>query len=185
MNNLLPRYNAISSSYWRDANRVPITTDGLIATDSQTLVGSNATVNVPIFGVTGIIEVRGLWGVVTTTLGTNHTASAFRINDQTAQIYLTAVGGVDISGYEAGSLISKVGLAAAALTAKRANAGFILEPTTLETTTFSPVIIGAKTALTTQTIEYHYATTDTPTSGAIQFFLRWLPLSVNAGVTSL
>lgn len=185
MNRLLPRFNQIPASYWRDANRIPITTDGVISTDSQTLVGASATVNVPIFGIMGIIEVRGLWGVVTTTLGANHTASAFRINDQTAQIYLTAVGGVDISGYEVGSLISKVGLVAAALTAKRANAGFVLEPTTLETTTFSPIIIGDKTALTTQTIEYHYATTDNPTSGAIQFFMRWLPLSTDATVTSL
>jgi hypothetical protein len=176
---------AITASFARDANRVPITIDGLVSTDSQTFTGSNATINVPIFGFTGIIEVRGLWGIVTTTLGANHTASSFRINDQTAQIYLTAVGGIDISTYTASSLIAKVGLAAAAITGKSAAVGFILEPTTLETHNFSPVIIGTKTTLTTSTIEYHYATTDTPTTGAMQFFLKWLPVSSDASIVSL
>ena len=175
----------MKATFLRDANRVPITTDGVLSVDSQTLVGSSATVNVPIFGFTGVIEVRGLWGIVTTTLGANHTASAFRINDQTAQIYLTAVGGPDISGYTVGSLIAKVGLVAAALTNKSAAVGYILEPTTLETHNFSPIIIGDKTGLTNNTIEYHYATTDAPTTGAIQFFLRWLPLSADADVTPL
>lgn len=175
----------IQASFWRDANRVPITTDGLVSTDSQTFVGSNTTVNVPIFVFTGVIEVRGLWGVVTTTLGANHTASAFRINDQTAQVYLSVSTGVDISGATAGSMISKVGLVAAALTYKSAAVGYILEPTTLETIAFSPIIIGDKTTLTNNTIEYHYATTDAPTSGAMTFFLRWLPLSTDATVTSL
>ncbi len=172
-------------SFPRDANHIPDVANGCLATDIQTLVGNNATVNVPIFGVQGIIEVKGLWGIVTTALGVNHTASAWRINDQTAQIYLTAVGGVDISAYPAGSMIAKVGLVAAALTAKKADVGFVLEPTTLETMNFSPIIIGAKTGLTTQTIEYHYATTDQPTSGVIQFFMRWLPLSNDAQVLSL
>src|SRR6185503_4310086 len=105
-------------SFSRDANFVPDTARGCLTTTSKTLVGSNATVNVPIFSTVGIVEVLGLWGIVTTGLGANHTASAWRINDQTSQIYLTAVGGVDISTATAGSLISKVGLAAAALTYK-------------------------------------------------------------------
>jgi hypothetical protein len=176
---------AITASFSRDANRVPITTDGLVSTDSQVLVGNNATVVVPIFGFTGIIEVRGLWAVVTTTLGVNHTAAAFRINDQSAQIYLTAVGGIDISGATVGSLIEKIGLAASTLTLKSAASIFSSEPTAAETHNFSPVIIGAKSGLTTGTIEYRYATTDTPTTGAMQFFIRWLPLSSDAGVTSL
>lgn len=175
----------IAASYYRDANRVPITTDGVMSTTSKTFVGSNATVNVPVFGFTGIIEVRGLWAVVTTVLGANHTASAFRINDQTAQIYLTAVGGADISAYPIGSMISKLGLVATAVTAKKADVGFISEATVVEQTYFSPVIIGDKTTLTTNTIEYHYATSDTPTSGAMSFFMRWLPLSDDANVTAL
>ena len=175
----------ITSSFWRDANRVPITVDGITTTDSQTLTANNTTAVVPIFGFTGVVEVRALWGVVTTDLGANHTASAFRINDQTAQVYLTAVGGTTISAAKAGSLIVKTGLVATAVTYKSAAAGYIQEPTTLQTLDMTPVIIGSKTALTTGTIEYRYTTTDAPTSGAITFFIRWLPMSAAAGVTSL
>jgi hypothetical protein len=175
----------INATFSRDANNVPIAIDGLTSSTTKTFTGASATVNVPIFGFTGIVEIRALWGIVTTVLGANHTASSFRINDQTAQIYLTAVGGADISAYPVGSMISKVGLVATALTAKKADVGFVLEPTTLETITFSPVIIGDKTALTNNTIEYHYATTDNPTSGAMQFFVRWLPISSDANISPL
>src|SRR5258708_38393918 len=99
---------AITESFPRDANNVPITTDGLISTDVQITTGTAASspFNIPIFGVTGVIEVRGLWGIVTTTLGVNHTAASFRINDQSAQIYLTAAGGVDISAATPGPMIA-------------------------------------------------------------------------------
>jgi hypothetical protein len=182
---LSPKFNTVSASYFRDQNRVPLTTDGIISTDSRTFVGNNATVNVPIFGFTGVLEIRGLWGVVTTTLGANHTASSWRINDQTAQVYLTAVGGASIGGYTPGSMIYKGGLVATALTAKSAAAGYITEPAATQMINLTPVIIGDKTTLTNNTIEYHYATTDTPTSGAMTFFLRWLPMSNDASVTSL
>jgi hypothetical protein len=172
-----------SGSFSRDSNRVPITTDGVISTDSQIFTGAAATVNVPIFGFTGVLEIRGLWGIVTTDLGANHTASSWRINDQTAQVYLTAVGGADISTYKAGSMIYKGGLVATALTAKSAAVGFIAEPAATQMMWFTPIIIGNKTTLTNNTIEYHYATTDNPTSGAMTFFLRWMPLSADATVT--
>jgi hypothetical protein len=182
---LNPRFNVVSASYWRDQNRVPITTDGIISTDTQTFTGSNATVNVPIFSFIGIIEIRGLWGVVTTTLGANHTAASWRINDQTAQVYLTAIGGVDISNASVGSMIYKMGLVATAATYKSAAAGYISEPAATQMIDLTPVIIGDKTALNTTTIEYHYATTDQPTSGSMTFFLRWLPMSNDASITSL
>lgn len=34
-------------------------------------------------------------------------------------------------------------------------------------------------------IEFVYSTPDTPTSGQIQFFIRWLPLSIDASVKAL
>lgn len=173
---------AISGSFNRDANFVPITTDGVITTDSQTFSGSNATVVTPIFRITGTIEVRGLWGVVTTVLGVNHTASAFRLNDQTAQVNITLNTGTDISAVAAGSVIVKKGLAGAAITLLNNSAGRVSEPTTLETLYHSPFLITKKTAANTD-IEYVYATTDTPTSGAMQFFLRWLPISSDGNVT--
>lgn len=174
----------IPASYWRDANRIPITTDGITTIDSQTLVGSNATVAVPIFGVTGMIEVRALYGVVTTVLGANNTAAYWRLNDSSAQSDITVSTGTTLTSAAVGSLIVKKGLAAAALVLLTSAQERVSEPTTLETTYFSPFVAVKKGTAATN-IEFVYSTTDTPTSGAIQFFLRWLPLSVDANVTAL
>ncbi len=174
----------IAATFSRDGNGVPITTDGLTTFTSTTFVGSNATVNVALFRITGAIEVRALYGVVTTVIGVNHTAASYRLNDQGAQVYITAIGGVDISGLAAGTMIVKKGLKAAAISTLDNVAGVVSEPTTLETTFFSPFVLVKKTAANTD-IEYHYATTDTPTTGAMQHFIRWLPLSADANVTVL
>lgn len=172
---------SIAASYFRDGNRVPITTDGLVTQVSQTLSGSNTTVNTAIFTITGTIEIRGLWGVVTTVIGANHTAGLYRLNDQTAQVAITA-SGATLSGLAAGTVIVKKGLAAAALTLLDNAAGRVSEPTTLETTFFSPFVVTKKTGALTQ-IEYSYATTDAPTSGVIQHFVRWLPVSADGAVS--
>lgn len=169
------------AAFNRDANYVPITTDGVVSNKVQTLSGSNTTVNTPLFRITGAVEVRGLWGVVTTVIGANHTAGLYRLNDQTAQVAITA-SGATLSGLAAGTTIAKKGLAAAALTLLDNVAGRVSEPTTLETTYFSPFVVMKKIAANTD-IEYGYATTDTPTSGVIQHFLRWLPLSADAAVS--
>jgi hypothetical protein len=174
----------INASFSRDNNRVPITTDGIISTDTQVLTGNNATVAVPLFHVTGSIEIRGIWGVVTADLGANHTAAYWRLNDQTAQANITLNTGTTLSAIKAGSVIVKKGLASAALTKLDNAAGVVSEPTTLETEYFSPFVFVKKTGATTD-VEYVYSTTDTPTSGTIQFFLRWLPVSVDANVTPI
>lgn len=174
----------ITESFPRDANNVPITTDGLISTTSKTTNGNNTTVTTPIFTITGAIEVRGIWGVVTTVLGANHTASAFRVNDGTNQSDITLATGTDISAAPVGSLIIKKGLAGAAITALKADQERVSEPTTLETWYSSPFVIVAKNGVTTN-IEYVYATTDAPTSGVVKYSLRWLPLLSNSNVTAL
>lgn len=175
---------AIAASFWRDANRVPITTDGVISTDVQTLTANNTTANVAIFTVAGSIEVRAIWGVVTTVLGANHTAAYWRVNDATNQSNITLNTGTTLSAAPENSLIVKNGLAAAALVYLSAAQERVSEPTTLETTYFSPFLIVSKDDVTTN-IEYTYSTTDQPHSGQITFYLRWLPLSADANVTSL
>lgn len=176
--------NIITQTFRRDANYVPITTDGITVTDSQVFSGNNTTVATPIFTVTGAIEVRGIWGVVTTVLGANHTASAFRFDDGSAQSNITLNTGTDISAANVGSVIYKKGLAAAAVTLLKSDQGRVSEPTTLETLYYSPFVLVAKDGVTTN-IEYVYATTDTPTSGAMQFFIRWIPVSADGNVTAL
>jgi len=173
---------AVAASYFRDANRVPITTDGLIAQVSQTLSGSNTTVSTALFTITGTVEIRGIWGVVTTDLGANNTAAYWRVNDQTAQSDVTLATGTTLSAVKAGSTIVKKGLAAAALVLLNNSQERVSEPTTLETTYFSPFVVVKKTGALTQ-IEFTYTTTDTPTSGVIQHFVRWLPISADGSIT--
>jgi hypothetical protein len=161
----------------RDANGIPVYGDSPFkATKDLTINASNATVNPAIFTITGAVMVTRLWGEVMTDLGSNHTAAAWRINDQTAQVYLTAVGGTALSSLKAGSIILKDKLVAVALTKLDNAAGVISESATAGIAIFSPVIIVKKTAAVTQ-IEYKYTTNQTPTTGAIRFHVSYLPLS--------
>lgn len=173
-----------NGSFPRDANRVADPSHGVLSTTKHNMTGNNTTVNDPIFTVTGAIEVLGLWGVVTVVLGANHTTAFFRGNDGSNTPAITLATGTTLSAANVGSIFTKAGLAAAAVTLIKSDQMRIAEPTTLETTYFSPFVLNAKNG-TTSNIEYSYATTDTPTSGQIQFFMRWLPLSINAAVTPL
>lgn len=174
----------ISSAYWRDADRIPITTDGLITIDSQTLTGSNETKAQALYTITGQVEIRALWGVVTTALGSNVTAAYWRLNDSSNQSDITLNTGTTLSSAGVGTIIVKKGLAAAALTSLTGAQERVSEPTTLETTYFSPFLAVAKNGTTTN-IEFVYTTNQTPTTGAIDFYMRWLPLSSTANVTAL
>lgn len=173
-----------TASYWRDANRVPITTDGLTQIDTQTLIGSGETKAQALYTVVGQIEVRAIYGVVTTVLGSNVTAAYWRLNDSSAQSDITLNTGTTLSSAPVGSIMVKKGLATAAMTLLTSAQERVSEPTTLETTYFSPFVAVAKNGVTTN-IEFVYTTNQTPTSGVIDFYMRWLPLSVDANVISL
>jgi hypothetical protein len=173
---------SVNAPLWRDANHNPIQVGGVVSRKSQTLSGSNTTVSTALFGITGTVMVTGLYAVVTTDLGANITAAYWRLNDQTAQVNITLNTGTTLSAVKAGSTIVKKGLAAAALILLDNSAGRVSEPTTLETTYFSPFVVMKKTAAATN-IEFTYTTTDTPTSGVIQHFLVWMPVSADAAVT--
>ncbi len=149
---------------------------------SKTLSANNTSANPPIFRVTGSIWVLKLYGVVTTVLGSNNTAASFRLNDQTAQIALTAAAGTTLSAAPVGSMILKDSLAATALTLKSSAAGAVDEPAAANQPLFQEFAITKKTGANTD-IEFRYTTTNTPTSGVIQFFLEWVPLSADGAVT--
>lgn len=174
---------SVNGSLRIDANHKAIQVGGVVSRKS-TLSGNNTTVVTPVFSITGTVNVVALYGVVTTDLGANNTAAYWRLNDQTAQPAITLATGTTISAVKAGSTIVKKGLAAAALTLLDNSAGRVSEPTTLETTFFSPFVAMKKTAAETD-IEFVYTTTDTPTTGVIQFFAVWLPVSANGAVTAL
>lgn len=170
----------VSQDFDANNNIITNTNYGITSTKSQTLSGNNATVNTPLFRISGTVEVRALYAIVTTVIGVNHTGGLYRLNDQTAQVAITATGAT-LSGLVAGTTVAKKGLAAAALTLLDNAAGRVSEPTTLQTTFFTPFVVMKKASANTD-IEYQYATTDTPTSGVLQHFLRWVPLSVDANI---
>ena len=173
----------VSATFSRDLDRIPITTDGItLISNNKVFTGNNTTVNVPIFTVTGAVEIRGIWGVITTTLG-NHTAAYWRVNDSTNTPAITLATGTTLSSKTAGGVIVKKGLAAAALVLLDTAAAVVSEPTTLETPYFSPFVVNANVSATSN-IEYTYTTTDTPTSGAITFYVRFIPVS-QGGVISI
>jgi|SRR5665213_2124451 len=174
-----------NAAFARDQNRIPIMQNGLASTDTQTLVGNNTTVTVPIFGITGTVLVNALYGVVTTVLGANNTAAYFRLNDAAAQSSITASSGTALSAAAVGSMLVKKDLASAALTLLTSAQERVSEPTTLETLYFSPFLVQQKTAGVATNIEFVYTTTDTPTSGVIQFYLGWIPLTSTSSVASL
>lgn len=153
-------------------------------TKSQTLSGSNTTVATALFRVTGTVLITQIYGEVTTALGTNNTAAYYRLNDQTAQVDITLNTGTTLSSAAAGSVIVKKGLAAAAVTLINNSAGRVSEPTTLETTYFSPFVATKKTAANTD-IEFVYTTTNTPTTGAIMHFVEYEALSSDGLVVPL
>lgn len=176
----------INTSAARDNNRVPLIVDGFtLASNSQALIANNTTASNLVFGITGTVEIRALWGVVTTALSSNITAAFWRLNDQTAQPAITVSTGTTLSSMTVGSVIVKKGLAAAALVLIDASAGRITEPTTLETTYFSPFVATQKTAAVTTNIEFRYTTTNTPATGALTFYVRFIPLSSDGNITAL
>jgi len=122
----------------RDDNDSPVQGFGLSTSNVITFSADNTTAAVPVFRVSGSVQVLGLYGVVTTDIGVNHTAAYWRLNDQTAQVNITLNTGTTLSAVKVGSVIVKKGLAGAALTLLDNAAGRVSEPTTLETMYFSP-----------------------------------------------
>lgn len=173
-----------SGSQLIDDNDKPISGPGVFLSNTKTLIGNNTTVAVPIFHITGSVQILAIWGNVITALGANNTAAYWRLNDQTTQSNITLNTGTALSAASAGAILVKKGLAAAALTLLDATQGRISEPTTLETPYFSPFVAVQKTGSVQTDIEFVYTTTDTPTSGVINFYVQYLPLGSGSKVTT-
>lgn len=143
---------------------------------------NNTTASFVCFTVTGMIRVLQLYGIVTTVLSSNHTAAHWRLNDQTATPAISLATGTTVSSAPVGSALIRSGLVATALTLNSSAAGVVQDPATAGNDVFSSFEIVQKTGATT-TIDYRYSTTNAPSSGAIQFFLAWQPLSADASVS--
>lgn len=156
------------------------------ASKTQTLSGNNTTVATPLFRITGTVQVTQLYAVVTTVLGSNVTAAYWRTNDQTAQVDITLNTGTTLSSAAVGSTILKRALATGALTFLNASAGRVVDTSGgAGTSVLNEFMVVQKTGGVQTDIEFVYSTTNTPTSGVIQHFVEWQPLSEGSTLTVL
>lgn len=151
------------------------------AISAVTLNVSNTTGSKVVYTVTGFVWVHALWAEVTTVISANHTAGHLRTNDQTANIDVTLNTGITLSGLAVGTVIYKESLTAAALQLKSNAAGCFEEPATAGIPSFSPFILGKKTAAVT-TLDYRYTTTDAPSSGVLTWHALWSPITADGGL---
>ena len=154
---------------------------------TQTLTGSNTTVATPLFHITGTVRISQLYSVVTTALGTNVTAAHWRLNDQTVATQVISLAtGTTLSSAPVGSLLSRHSLVSVALIYTSSAAGTVKDPVaaTAPDVLMPLVIVQKKTAGAgiQSDVEFVYTTTEQPTSGVIQHFVEWQPLSADGSV---
>ncbi len=156
-----------------------------VTTKSYTTNANNTTANGSLFSITGVVRINKLYGVVTTVLGSNQTGGYFNLYDQTTRVNLTLnTVGVTLSSFAAGSYVGKHALAATLATIQSNAAGAVLEPATAQGQVASEFYVVKKTAAVTE-IDWTYTTSNAPTSGVIQFFCEWEPLSADGNVVAL
>jgi hypothetical protein len=177
---------AITSTFGRDANRIPITRNGMvISSTAASFTANGAAIATPIFTVTGTVECLALWGIVTTAIGSNHTAAHWRINDQTitSQV-ISAAAGTTISSLPAGTLLKRGSVNSVALVVSTAATGLVTDPVAATATDFfMPFTVTQKTGGIKTDIEYVYSTNNT-SLGAIKFYCGWVPLSDDGNVSA-
>lgn len=173
----------LTGAFHRDDNDVPITWRGLQTVSSKTLTASGTTATVPIFTVVGQVEVTALYGVITTALG-NNTAAYWQFYDGTTANALTLNTGTSLTSAIAGGVISKKTTVGTALTLTAGTSGQVAESGTAGATYFQDFVLFANPLATSQ-IDFVYTTSDTPTTGAITFYVRWVPLSAGSLITAV
>jgi len=84
-----------------------------------------------------------------------------------------------------GSIILADVLAATAATFKSAAAGAVFQPATAGMNPFSGSIIVQKTGSIATNIEYRFTSSTNPTSGAMDFYCGFVPLSSDGNIAAL
>jgi hypothetical protein len=147
----------------------------------KSLVANIGEENLSLFTVTGSVDCI-LWGVVTTVLadtGAGLTLAFFNLWDGSSEVEITDNAGATITNLPAGSIIAKTDVATAVATLIDSTNGAITEDATY--LDFRKLFnITAKVGATT-TVRFSY-TAAGQASGAIQFFIEYLPRSQGASV---
>lgn len=146
-----------------------------------TLNVNNTTGSLTVFTVTGVVKITEFYGIVTTGLSSNITATHLRLNDQTATDPITAAAGSDFSSYPAGSIMYVGGAVTDPISGENSSAGNIIG-SGMGLPQFFPFIAIKKSGATT-VIELRYTTTNAPSSGVIRFWATWEALSDDGALT--
>jgi hypothetical protein len=175
--------STLTASVPRDANRVPLTRYGVQVTKAFSLT-ANGTVTSAIFTVTGTVNVRALWGVVTTALGSNVTAAYWRLNDATNHSNISLNTGTTLSSAGIGSSLVRLSVAGVALTLNDNSQERVMDPVAATAPdVFMPFVVVQKTGTTTN-IEFCYATNNT-SLGAITFYCNFYPISSDGNISAV
>lgn len=167
-----------------DANGRAVTSEHPFKEFKAVTFTANGTVAKILFHVTGVVEIGALYGIVTTAIGSNHTAAHWRINDQTitSQVISLATG-TTISSLPAGTILTRKSLLSVALIASTAATGLVVDPVAATVPSFfMPFLVVQKTASVQTNIEYVYTTNNT-SLGAMTFYVKYRPLSDNGKIT--
>jgi hypothetical protein len=145
---------------------------------SKDLNANGALQNIDLFKVTGAIRILELFGILTgNTTFTNCTLIHFNVHDGVNTHQLTAAAGPNMNGFALGSKIemaNTIANPAIALNADQGRTedggvGLVISPKS----TIAPD--GSDTY-----IRFTYTTTDTPIEAIMWFYIRWVPLSIDA-----
>lgn len=164
----------------RDANNVAVQRYGLQTSKTVTLTG-NGTVALPLFHVTGSVLVNGIYGVVTTALGSNVTAAYWRLNDQTAQVDISLATGTTISSAQIGSTFTRRSTVGVALSNLASSAGTVSDPVAAAVPDYFMPFVLIKNNSAVTDIEFVY-TTNNSSAGVIKFYVNYTPLSDNGSL---
>lgn len=125
-----------------------------------------------LFQITGVVYVGYIYGIVTTATPANTTAASLQLFPTGgAAIQLTSLAGSNISSLPAGSMIIKDLLAANAISVADNTLGFLSEQSG---EVFASFAVGKKTGAVTH---IRLNVTEAGSSGAITWFVNWVPLS--------
>lgn len=148
----------------------------------MTLNVNNTTGSIATFTVTGAVRIVEFWGEVTTVLSSNVTAAHIRLNDQTATVDLSLNTGVTLNSAPVGSIISRSGLVASALTLQSNAAGAFIDAASAGNDVYTPFVVVKKTGATT-TIDFRYTTTNAPSSGVIRWYAVYESISADGALS--
>lgn len=158
------------------ADRTTITT--------STLNANNAPAHVGLFQVTGTIMVKRLLSEVTSAFGTNHTGVQFTVYDQSTRSGITAAAGAHSANSAPVGTTIIPGMNPTVVAMVLTSGGALVSANDNYESIFPEMFVQAKHGATT-VIEYTYTTTNTPTTGTIESYMVWVPLTNGATVTAV